>query len=271
MPRTVLIADPDPRASVAFATALRNTDFAVAGNAANGRELLDAVFRVGPWAVAVDLSLPDHPQAPNVGWVATAWHLREIAPFVQVMITFNADQLGLVPASLGGGARAFAEKPYLKEEILAALTHLTTDLPRAPFFARSRRVPRPLALRYRLTASGQTAVTRVGLVRNVSETGVSVAVSEPLPHRAVLFTDIELPDRSVVRSRGQVVREIRSPRNPGVYEYGLALFDLDATQRARLRDFIRRALAGDPALAGDTTRYAPELRASVAAAVERQI
>lgn len=261
MPRTVLVADPDPRTALAFAAALKGTDYAFAGVVENGKDLIDAVFSVGPWAVAADISLPDHPLAPSVGWVATFHHLREIAPSVHTLATCEPGQLGLVPASIGGGARALAEKPYLKIEVLAALDHLGTDLPPQPFFARTRRVPRTLALRFRQTAAGGTGISKVGLIRNLSETGLRIAIPEPVAPRTVLFTDIELPDRSVVRGRGQVVREALIDRSARVFEYGLALFDVETSHRAKLRDFIAKLLAGDPIATGDTTRYLPELRA----------
>ncbi|MBI2923497.1 MAG: PilZ domain-containing protein [Planctomycetes bacterium] len=261
MPRTVLVADPDPAAALAFGAALKGTDYVYAGAVNNGKALIDAVFAVGPWAVAADISLPDHPQAPSVGWVATFHHLREVAPFVHTLATCIPAQLGLVPASIGGGARAFAEKPYLKTEILAALDRLDTQLPPQPFFARSRRVPRTLALRFRQTAAGGgTTITKVGLVRNMSETGLRIALPEPIAPRTVLFADIELPDRSVIRGRGQIVREALVDRGARIFEYGLALFDVETAHRAKLKEFISRVLAGDPIATGDTTRYLPELK-----------
>jgi CheY-like chemotaxis protein len=257
MPRTVLVADPDPRSAVAFSTLLRHTDYAFAGAVAHGRALVDAVWKLTPWAVAVDLSLPDHPSAPNVGWVATVHHLREIAPAVRTLLTFEPHQAGLVPGAMAGGARAFAEKPFLGAEILAALDRLQTDLPPPGFFARARRVPRNLTLRYRVAGAGAgcTAITRVGLVRDLSETGFGLQLPEPVPLRTVLLIDVELPDRTSFRGRSQLVREIRSDRGTSRFEYGAALFDAPAADRARLRDFIARVLAGDPVATGDTTRY----------------
>ncbi len=246
MPLTVLVADPDDRAAVALGTALRGTEFAFAGRVSHGKALLDALFTYSPWAVALDLSLPDHPAAPNVGWAATVHQLGEIAPQVRTIVTFRPELSGLVPGTLRSGARAFAEKPFLRDEILAALRHAASDQAVLRFHSRARRIPRPLPIRYRTSGGSNTAIVRVGISRNVSETGILASVTEKLPLRSVVNVDLEMPDRSTVRGRGQVVRD--GGAAPGAaYEYGVALFEVDGASRGRLRDFIGQSLSADPA------------------------
>lgn len=257
MALSVLVADPDDHAAVAFGSALRGTEFAFAGSVSHGKALLDALFTYAPWAVAIDLSLPDHPAAPNVGWASTAHQLLELSPQLRTIVTFKPELAGLVPGTLRAGVRSFAEKPYLREEILAALRHAATDLPAQKFHARSRRIPRPLAIRYRTSSGSNTSVARIGLSRNVSETGLLASVAEKLPMRSVVQVDIELPDRSTIRGRGQVVREAGAA--PGAaYDYGVALFEMDDNSRTRLKAFIGRVLAGDPTASADTRRAAAE-------------
>ena len=123
MALSVLVADPDDHAAVAFGSALRGTEFAFAGSVSHGKALLDALFTYSPWAVAIDLSLPDHPAAPNVGWASTAHQLLELAPQLRTIVTFKPELAGLVPGTLRAGVRSFAEKPYLRDEVLAALRH----------------------------------------------------------------------------------------------------------------------------------------------------
>jgi DNA-binding NarL/FixJ family response regulator len=255
MPLSVLVADPDDRAAVAFGSALRGTEFQFAGSVSHGTALLDALFTYSPWAVALDLSLPDHPAAPNVGWASTAPQLLEIAPQLRTIVTFKPELVGLVPGALRAGVRSVAEKPYLREEVLSALRHATTDKPAQRFHARSRRVPRPLAIRYRTSSGANTSVARVGLSRNLSETGLLASVTEKLPMRGVVHVDIELPDRSTIRGRGQVVRDAGASEG-AAFDYGVALFEMDESNRARLRGFIGRVLAGDPTIAGDANRRA---------------
>jgi len=257
MPLSVLVADPDDRAAVAFGNALRGTEYSFAGSVSHGKALLDALFTYSPWAVALDLSLPDHPAAPNVGWASTVPQLIEIAPQLRMIVTFRPEFAGLVPGTLRAGARSFAEKPSLREEILAALRHAGSEAPAQKFHARSRRIPRPLALRYRVSSGSNTSVTRVGLSRNVSETGLLASVTEKLPLRSVVNVDLELPDRSTIRGRGQVVRDAGAA--PGAaFDYGVALFEMDGVNRDRLKDFIGRVLAGDPSVSSDTRRIAIE-------------
>lgn len=254
MPQSVLVADPDDRAAVAFGSALRGTEFSFAGSVTNGKALLDAVFSVNPWAVALDLALPDHPAAPNLGWAATVPQLKEIAPQVRPLITFRPEMVGLVPGALRSGARAFVEKPYLREEVLAALRHAASDQPALRYYNRSRRVARSLTIRYKSIGGGNTTVTRVGVSLNISETGILASTPERLPARSVVMVDLELPDRSTLRCRGQVVREIASPG--AAPEYGIALFEMEPANRLRLRDFIARVLNGDAGPAGDPKRFA---------------
>jgi DNA-binding NarL/FixJ family response regulator len=257
MPLTVLVADPDDRTAVAFGAALRGSEFSFVGAASNGKALLDALFSRYPWAVALDLSLPDHPAAPNIGWASTVPQIREIAPNVRTLVTFRPEFSSLVPGALSAGARAFAEKPFLREEILAALRHLASDRPRCGYFARSRRVARPLAVRYRTSRGATTSVTRPGVSRNISESGVRVACSERLAPRSVLSVDIELPDRTSLHARGQVVREIGQDPS-GAYEYGVGIFEMEPGHRAKLRDLVEKVLSGDPSVSGDTRRLVPE-------------
>ncbi|MCE9583183.1 MAG: PilZ domain-containing protein [Planctomycetes bacterium] len=251
MPMTVLVADPDDRTAVAFGAALRGTDFSFLGVVPNGKALLDALFSQHPWAVALDLSLPDHPAAPNVGWAATVPQIREIAPNIRTLVTFRPELAGLVRGTIAAGARAAAEKPFIREEILGALQHLATDRPAQNFFARARRVPRSLSLRYRISSGANTSITRIGHARNVSETGLFLALSEKLPARSVVQFDVELPDRTTVRGRGQVVREV-SVAAAGGAGCGVAIFEMEAPHRARLREFIARVLAGDPGVTAET-------------------
>lgn len=258
MPLSVLVADPDDRAAVSLGAALRGTEFSFAGRVSHGKALLDALFAYSPWAVAIDLSLPDHPAAPNVGWVATVHQLRELAPQVRTLVTFRPEHAGLVPGALRSGARAFAEKPYLREEVLAGLRHAAGDAAPLRYHARARRIPRPLPLRYRLAAGGQTSVTRVGISKNISETGILASTPEPLPFRSVVHVEVELPNRATIRGRGQVVRDAGTAAG-AAWDRGVALFEMDAANRARLHEFIDHTLAGDSSV--------PEPRSSAAHAL----
>jgi DNA-binding NarL/FixJ family response regulator len=236
MTRTVLVADPDPAAAPAIAAALRDTDFAIAGSSANGKALVEDLHRLSPWAVAASLSLPDHPATPGFGWIATTWRLREIAPQARVFVTFSPEQAGLVPSALAGGARAYVEKPFAREDVLGALHRLAGGQPAPPYFARARRVHAPLHLRWRSIVPGRTSVQRLALVRNISVTGLRAVFQDPPPVRSVLAVEIDLPDRSVIRARAQVVRDA------GSLEAGLALFAFDKDSSPRLAALVARSL-----------------------------
>ncbi|MBI2923498.1 MAG: PilZ domain-containing protein [Planctomycetes bacterium] len=242
MSRTVLVADPNSVAAVSFATLLRGTPYTFQGSVAHGKALVDAVWRLTPWAVALDLSMPDHPDTPGVGWVAATAHLREIAPWLKIAVTCTPETRNLVPAALAAGACAYIEKPYAKEEILQAMGHLHADAAPMTFYVRARRLSRKLQARY-LRGNENPPTRRIALVQNVSETGVCLKSEEELPVRTVVALEIDLPDRVAIRGRAQIVRANRN--NDGQTEHGLAFVDLDNPSRDRLRQFIARALASE--------------------------
>ncbi|NUN47298.1 MAG: PilZ domain-containing protein [Candidatus Brocadiae bacterium] len=239
MPRSVLVADPRPVASVAFGTLLRGSDYTFVGSVAHGRALLDAVHRLGPWAVTVDLGLPDHPSTPGVGWVNAARVLIETAPAVRVVVTCSVETRNLVPASLAAGVKAYIEKPYLRDEILRAFDHVSADRPAMPFFLRARRIARRLGVRW-LKDGDAAAARRPGTVLNLSETGVCLRTADEVRARDVLQMELDLPGAAPVRGRGQVVRQVPSPE--GGWDLGIAFVDLDPGARDRLRQFVERVL-----------------------------
>ena len=242
MARTVLVADPNSVAAVSFATLLRGTPYSFQGSVAHGKALVDAVWRLTPWAVSLDLSLPDHPDTPGVGWVAATAHLREIAPWLKIAVTCTPETRNLVPAALAAGASAYIEKPYARGEILQALNHLHSEAPPMAFYVRARRLSRKLSARY--SASNENPPTRrVGFVQNLSETGVCLKSTEEMPVRSVLALEIDLPDRLAIRGRAQIVRASR--HSDGQTEHGLAFVDLDGVSRDRLKQFIARSLASE--------------------------
>lgn len=246
MPPTkpVLVADPDPSAVQAISVRLRGTEFEFAGSAAHGKALIDAVFARSPWAVVVDLSLPDHPAAPNVGWTSTVPVLKEIAPQVRTVVTYAPEFAGLVPGSLRNGARAFAEKPHLRRELLGALRHAASDLPPMNFHCRARRVPGGVPMSYSCLSGPDPARVRQGISRNLSETGLLAGLSERLPVRSHLQIDLRIPRGRAIQAKGQVVRELGWSQ--GSFYCGVAIFAMDRHARDRLGEFIAGQLSDEP-------------------------
>ncbi|NUN50128.1 MAG: PilZ domain-containing protein [Candidatus Brocadiae bacterium] len=242
MARTVLVADPNSVAAVSLATLMRGTPYTFQGTVSHGKALVDAVWRLTPWAVALDLSLPDHPETPGVGWVAATAHLREIAPWLRIAVTSTPETRNLVPAALAAGASAYIEKPYARGEILKAFNHLHSDAPPMAFYVRARRVEKKLTARF---STGQEAPAQrhLALVENVSETGVCLKSEQELPMRSVVSLEIDLPERLAVRGRAQIVRSGRNA--DGQSEHGLAFVELDNGGRERIRQFITRSLANE--------------------------
>jgi DNA-binding NarL/FixJ family response regulator len=240
MPLPLLIAHPDPAADAAFANLLRGTEYVPAGIARNGRELADALWKTGPWGALLDLSLPDHADARDFGWCGAARRIREIAPAVRVVATFDRRRYPMVHAAVAGGAAAFAERPIQRDELLAALEHAASGRPPMPFFARSRRVPARLSVFVRAAQAGDTAAVRQVVVENVSDTGALLRCPGALPRKTVLSCEIELPDRSTVRVRAQSLRSLPSPA--GGFGVGVSFIEFEPGHQDRLAAFVARGL-----------------------------
>ena len=242
MAQTILVADPNSVAAVSFATMLRGSAYSFQGSVSNGKTLVDAIWRLTPWAVALSVSLPDHPDTPGFGWVAATARLREIAPWLRIAVTCVPETRNLVSSALAAGANAYIEKPYAREEIFSALHHLNSDASPMAFYVRARRLARKLMARY-VTTRAASAVRQPALVQNVSETGLCLKSAQEMPVRTVLALEIDLPDRVGIRGRAQIVRAIRG--DDGQTAHGLAFVDLDTDCRERLRQFIARALVSE--------------------------
>lgn len=245
MARTLLVADPNTVASNSLESLLRSTSFTHAGSVAHGKALVDSVRRLKPWAIALDLSLPDHPDSPGVGWVAATAHLRQIAPDLRIIVTCSPENRNLVPAAFAAGARAYIEKPYARGEVLHALNHLAADAPPMNFYVRARRLSQRLSARYApLAFQGATREKCAASVANVSETGVCLESNSEIPLRSIITLEIDLPDRGEIRGRAQILRSTRGGVGPA--EHGIAFVELENAARERLRSFIARTLASEP-------------------------
>jgi DNA-binding NarL/FixJ family response regulator len=240
MAQSILIADPKGVAGVAFATHLRGSPYSFVGTVSHGKALVDAIGRLSPWGVALDVTLPDHPATPGVGWVAAVTTLREIAPWLRIVATADAEHRALLPAALGSGARAYLEKPYTRDEIMTALAHAASERPVMNFYIRPRRVAKRVPARVVTLYATGSAPRRTATVLNMSESGVCLHLAEELPVRKVFDVEIDLQPGPTLTTRAQIVRTSRS--DSGGYDHGAWFVDLDAAGRDRVLQFLARSL-----------------------------
>ena len=115
MPQTVLIVDDHPSFRASARAILEADGFDVIGEAADGASALDAVRRLTPQIVLLDVQLPDMDGFA----IASTLTANGSAPAVVIVSSRDAcDYGGLIAES---GARGFIAKAELSGTALAAL------------------------------------------------------------------------------------------------------------------------------------------------------
>jgi DNA-binding NarL/FixJ family response regulator len=116
MPQTVLIVDDHAGFRQVARAILEAEGFAVVGESATGREALEAVERLEPKLVLLDIGLPDLDGIEVAGRLTTAH--RSLA----VVLTSTRDASDYRPLLEGCGACGFIPKAELSGAAVAALT-----------------------------------------------------------------------------------------------------------------------------------------------------
>jgi two-component system chemotaxis response regulator CheY len=119
MRRRVLIADDAAFMREMLRDILRDSDFEVVGEAANGDEAVSTYRELNPDLITLDIVMPG-----KSGLDA----LREILshdPGACVVMCSALGQEALVMEALESGARDFVVKPFKPEQVIGALTKAT--------------------------------------------------------------------------------------------------------------------------------------------------
>jgi two-component system chemotaxis response regulator CheY len=119
MRRRVLIADDAAFMREMLRDILRDSDFEVVGEAANGDEAVSSYRELNPDLLTLDIVMPG-----KSGLDA----LREILshdPTACVVMCSALGQEALVMEALESGARDFVVKPFKPEQVIGALTKAT--------------------------------------------------------------------------------------------------------------------------------------------------
>lgn len=90
-------------------------DMQVVGDAADGQGALRSVCALHPDIVLMDISMP--------GWsgVTTAQKVTEVQPLIKVIAVSRHDELSMVNAMLGAGAKGYVLKQSASDALLAAI------------------------------------------------------------------------------------------------------------------------------------------------------
>jgi CheY-like chemotaxis protein len=109
----VLIVDDDARFRGLARALLEARGYAVAGEAADGEQALEAAGRLRPDAALVDVQLPD------IDGFALARRMAEADPALRILVTSTDPTLGARAAREDGGAVTFVPKDELAVTNLA--------------------------------------------------------------------------------------------------------------------------------------------------------
>jgi len=114
--RRVLIVDDHPAIRHGMASLLNaEPDFEVCGEAADGQSGLEAIRRLAPEAVVLDLSLPD------IDGVSMVEAIKKFRPFLPILVISMHDQSVVALRALKAGALGYIAKAEAAAEITAGL------------------------------------------------------------------------------------------------------------------------------------------------------
>ncbi len=112
----VLITDDDPLVRLALTHFVsRDPEISVVGEAQNGREAIDAVERLQPDIVMMDVQMPEMNGIEATGHITSRW------PEVRVLAVTTLDNRENVLPMLSAGATGYMLKDSTAEDILHAL------------------------------------------------------------------------------------------------------------------------------------------------------
>ena len=203
----VLIADDQVLVRTGFRMILKSAGLDVVGEAADGREAVDAALRMRPDVVLMDIRMPNLD-----GLQATRQVLAQVpACRVLILTTFDLDRY--VYEALAAGASGFLLKDVSPEHLVAAVRLVITgDALLAPSItrrlverfatARPEAPDRPVSARHRdlraLTPRELEVLTLMGHGRSNRELAVDLHLSEATvkTHVTRIFAKLALRDRA---------------------------------------------------------------------------
>jgi two-component system, chemotaxis family, chemotaxis protein CheY len=118
MDKTLLIADDAAILRTKIKEAARSVGWTIVGEARNGKEAVELFSQLHPTATTLDLVMPEYDGI---------YALREIlaaAPNAKVIVVSALGQRNVLRDAYGMGAVDFILKPFIKEAIVNAISHL---------------------------------------------------------------------------------------------------------------------------------------------------
>lgn len=121
MSKTLLVVDDAMIIREMIKDAARESDWEIAGEAANGQEAIDQFRRLRPSAVTLDLVMPDFDGLHALSGIMA------IDPAAQVLVVSALDQTTILREAIQQGARDFIVKPFDRPRLTIALDRMLTS------------------------------------------------------------------------------------------------------------------------------------------------
>ncbi len=118
MNSTVLIVDDAVFMRTMIADILKQVDFEVVGEAANGVEAVEKYKELRPDLVTMDIVMPD------MGGIDAVREIMKQDPNARILMCSAMGQQGLVVEAIQAGARDFVVKPFQPSRVLEAVQRL---------------------------------------------------------------------------------------------------------------------------------------------------
>lgn len=118
MNATVLIVDDAIFMRTMIADILKQVDFEVVGEAANGVEAVEKYKELRPDLVTMDIVMPD------MGGIDAVREIMKQDPNARIIMCSAMGQQGLVVEAIQAGARDFVVKPFQPSRVLEAVQRL---------------------------------------------------------------------------------------------------------------------------------------------------
>ena len=118
MNATVLIVDDAIFMRTMIADILKQVDFEVVGEAANGVEAVEKYKELRPDLVTMDIVMPD------MGGIDAVREIMKQDPNARILMCSAMGQQGLVVEAIQAGAREFVVKPFQPSRVLEAVQRL---------------------------------------------------------------------------------------------------------------------------------------------------
>jgi len=240
---TIIVADSIAADRAAFRTMLKDSAYDVVGEAAHGDDLLAAAVQHKPWCVACDILLPGHADNPADGGLAAMKRVLGKLPKTKILVIHSVESTMRVMDTLKemqAGTRV--RKPFKRDSLIDSLAKLSTGQEGEKSVQQlSVRLKKALVVHYKGQNEGWFAKKRDAVTTDISDHGVGIQSAEKFPKGTILNLEIELPGEAPVKAKCQVQRVEHVAGLPR-YDVGMTVLEMDASDRERYTNFIRRIL-----------------------------